>query len=78
MVINAHKGQDAQSGKIEQTTTNTQNTQNIQNIQIVHTARKVASKRIPVSKEVWESLHDLRKPGQTYDQLIQEMIEESK
>jgi hypothetical protein len=35
---------------------------------------KIANKRIPVTEEIWESLSELRKPGQTYDLLISEMI----
>lgn len=34
----------------------------------------VASKRIPVTEEIWESLASLKKHGQTYDQLLAEMI----
>lgn len=37
-----------------------------------------ADKRIPVTKERWEELHDLRGPGQTYDELLAELIEEHK
>ena len=33
-----------------------------------------ATKRIPVTEEIWESLADLKKHGQTYDQLLTEMI----
>jgi predicted CopG family antitoxin len=35
---------------------------------------EVASKRIPVTEEIWESLASLKKHGQTYDQLLAEMI----
>ncbi|AGB03290.1 hypothetical protein [Methanoregula formicica] len=35
---------------------------------------EVASKRIPVTEEIWESLSDLKRPGQTYDALLAEMI----
>jgi len=34
----------------------------------------VANKRIPVTEEIWESLASLKKHGQTYDQLLAEMI----
>ena len=37
-----------------------------------------ATKRIPVTKKVWETLHGMRKPGQTYDELIGELIRECK
>ena len=30
---------------------------------------ETATKRIPVTEEIWESLADLKKHGQTYDQL---------
>jgi hypothetical protein len=35
---------------------------------------EIASKRIPVTEEIWESLSDLKRPGQTYDGLLSEMI----
>lgn len=35
---------------------------------------KVANKRIPVNTEVWESLSKLKRPGQTYNALLEEMI----
>ena len=35
---------------------------------------EVAKKRIPVTEEIWESLADLKKHGQTYDQLLAELI----
>jgi hypothetical protein len=35
---------------------------------------EVANKRIPVTEEIWESLSDLKRPGQTYDGLLSEMI----
>ena len=34
----------------------------------------VANKRIPVTEEIWESLPGMKKHGQTYDQLLAEMI----
>jgi predicted CopG family antitoxin len=34
----------------------------------------VADKRIPVTAETWESLSKLKRPGQTYDNLLEEMI----
>jgi predicted CopG family antitoxin len=33
-----------------------------------------ANKRIPVTEEIWESLANLKKHGQTYDQLLAELI----
>ncbi len=39
---------------------------------------EVASKRIPVTREVWEGLSDLKRPGETFAQLLKEMIENEK
>ena len=35
---------------------------------------ELASKRIPVTAEIWEALSRLKRPGQTYDSLLEEMI----
>ncbi|MCX6685768.1 MAG: hypothetical protein NTV10_03825 [Methanoregula sp.] len=35
---------------------------------------EVANKRIPVTEKIWESLSKLKRPGQTYDSLLEEMI----
>ncbi len=37
-----------------------------------------ASARIPVSKERHRELHQLKEPGQTYDELLEAMIREYK
>lgn len=37
-----------------------------------------ADKRIPVTEERWEELHELKSPGQTYDELLAELVEEHK
>lgn len=37
-----------------------------------------ATKRIPVSVKIWEELSELKKEGQTYDELLAELIEERK
>lgn len=34
----------------------------------------IANKRIPVTEGVWESLARMKRPGQTYDELLEEMI----
>ncbi len=39
---------------------------------------EVANKRIPVTKEVWEGLSDLKRPGETFAQLLEGMIENEK
>jgi hypothetical protein len=41
-------------------------------------AKELADRRIPVTKGVWKALHGLRKPGQTYSELIAERFEISK
>jgi hypothetical protein len=41
---------------------------------IITTPKNIAEKRIPVSVDVWKALHNMRKPGQTYDSLLREMI----
>lgn len=33
-----------------------------------------ADKRIPVTEERWKELHELKEPGQTYDQLLDEIV----
>ncbi|AAG18707.1 hypothetical protein [Halobacterium salinarum] len=35
-----------------------------------------ASKRIPVTEDRWEELNDLKGAGQTYDELLKELIQE--
>jgi predicted CopG family antitoxin len=37
-----------------------------------------ANKRIPVTESVWIELSDLKRAGQTYSQLLEEMIEDRK
>jgi len=36
------------------------------------------TKRIPVSEPVWKELAEMRSAGQTYDELLEDMIEERK
>jgi predicted CopG family antitoxin len=38
----------------------------------------LATKRIPVTETVWVELSDLKTAGQTYSQLLEEMIEDRK
>ena len=38
----------------------------------------LANKRIPVTEAVWVELSDLKTAGQTYSQLLEEMIEDRK
>ncbi len=42
---------------------------------LVMTESECATKRIPVSPSTWRTVHQLRKPGQTYDDVIQELIQ---
>ena len=35
-----------------------------------------ADKRIPVTEETRKELHDLKDPGQTYDELLQELAQQ--
>lgn len=37
-----------------------------------------ADKRIPVTEERWQELHSLKGPGQTYDDLLADLVEEHK
>jgi hypothetical protein len=37
-----------------------------------------ANKRIPVGEKTWKELNDIRSAGQTYDMLLQELIEKEK
>jgi len=36
--------------------------------------QECATKRIPVSPSTWETVQQLRKPGQTYDDVIRDLI----
>ena len=38
-------------------------------------AEECATKRIPVCPSTWEIVHQLRKPGQTFDDVIRELVE---
>ncbi len=38
------------------------------------TGQECATKRIPVSLSTWETVHQLRKPGETYDDAIGNLI----
>jgi len=35
-----------------------------------------ATKRIPVTEERWKELSDLKKAGETYDELLEQLIQE--
>ncbi|PTD94084.1 hypothetical protein C9439_04385 [archaeon SCG-AAA382B04] len=36
------------------------------------------NKRVPVSQERWKELSNLKEPGQTYDELLKELVEMKK
>ena len=38
----------------------------------------LATKRVAVTEPVWVGLSDLRRPGETFSQLLSEMIEREK
>ena len=40
--------------------------------------QECATKRIPVCPSTWEEIHGLRKPGQTFDEVIREMVKKEK
>lgn len=37
-----------------------------------------ADKRIPVTEQRWKELNDLKEPGQSYDELLEVLVEEHK
>jgi predicted CopG family antitoxin len=51
---------------------------NIYLLTIVAILLRLAVKRIPVTEAVWVELSDLKTAGQTYSQLLEEMIEDRK
>jgi len=38
------------------------------------TNQECATKRIPVCPSTWEAVHQLKKPGQTFDDVINELV----
>jgi hypothetical protein len=38
--------------------------------------QECATKRIPVCPSTWEAIHGLRKPGQTFDDVIRHLVRE--
>lgn len=37
-----------------------------------------ANKRIPLTEDRWKELHELKEPGQTWDELLAELVEDHK
>ncbi len=50
----------------------------IYSLTIVTILSMLATKRIPVTEAVWVELSDLKTAGQTYSELLEEMIEDRK
>ena len=48
------------------------------NIYNIYNIVMTATKRIPVSEKIWRELSELKQPGQTFDQLLSEIIEREK
>jgi predicted CopG family antitoxin len=44
----------------------------------LYTIIMTATKRIPVSEEIWASLSDLKRPGETFDGLLAAMVDREK
>jgi predicted CopG family antitoxin len=57
------------TGSLAYNTVNTTSTYNI---------IMAATKRIPVSEEVWAEISELKRPGQTFDDLLSQMAEQEK
>jgi len=43
-----------------------------------YTTIMTATRQIPVSEGVWEDISDLKRPGQTFDDLLAHMVEQEK
>jgi len=43
-----------------------------------YNATMTATKRIPVSERVWAEVSELKRPGQTFDDLLSHMVEQEK
>ncbi len=56
----------------------TENGQEVKRVNAKKHTRMPATSRIPVSRAVWSELAGLKKPGETYDHLLSEMIEREK
>jgi hypothetical protein len=51
---------------------------NVLNIYNVYNMNMSAVKRIPVSEPVWKALGEMKGAGQTYDELLEDMIDRVK
>jgi len=43
-----------------------------------YNAIMAATKRIPVSEGIWAEISELKRPGQTFDDLLSQMVEQEK
>lgn len=43
---------------------------------ICMSSQECATKRIPVRPSTWEAVHGLRRPGQTFDDVISDLVRE--
>jgi len=43
-----------------------------------YNAIMAATKRIPVSEGIWAEISELKRPGQTFDDLLSHMVEQEK
>jgi len=50
----------------------------IVNIANTYNTTMAATRRIPVSEGVWAELSELKRPGQTFDDLLSSMVEQEK
>ena len=46
--------------------------------EVFMSAAECSTKRIPVRPRTWEELYELRKPGQTFDQVLSDMVAHEK
>jgi predicted CopG family antitoxin len=78
----AQRGPDETSGRLpaEQGTTGTAEEEQAKVIHVYHVYHMIMSavKRIPVAEPVWKELSEMRSAGQTYTELLQEMMESRK
>lgn len=51
---------------------------NIVNMVSTYNTTMTATKRIPVSEGVWAEISELKHPGQTFDDLLSQMVEQEK
>ncbi len=79
--INPYKGNDA-DGFFSRNIANGQDCKEVNMYSaynsVMSAHQECATKRIPVCPSTWEEIHGLRKPGQTFDAVIREMVKKEK